>query len=105
MDEHWRPQFNFCSACSVRYNNVVRFESMAAEGEMLKRILDPDEGDSRETRVVNPNIPVGLSNEELTAKYFEQLSDEDVNHLYKIYEFDFKLFGYSYTHNGKEYPY
>ena len=102
MDEHWRPAFSFCSACTVAYDNVVRFESMREEGDMLKRLLEP--GRQFEERVVNPNIPDGLSNEELTAKYFEQLTDEDVNHLYKIYEYDFRLFGYTYEHNGKRYP-
>ena len=47
----------------------------------------------------------GMKHEDLTALYFSQLSDIDVNALYKIYEEDFNMFGYTYRHGERSYPY
>ena len=33
----------------------------------------------------------------ITAKYFEQLSNEDIYKLYFIYEDDFNFFGYDFS--------
>ncbi len=94
MDEHWRPTTNYCSLCSIKYDIVVHFENLSNEGEYLKNVIDPDR--VSEEAWMNPN-PTGLKHEDLTKKYFEQLSDSDVMALYKIYEYDFKMFGYQFS--------
>ena len=42
----------------------------------------------------------GLHKEEILGKYFSLLDDQDINALYKIYEDDFKLFGYQFKFRG-----
>ena len=39
-----------------------------------------------------------ICSSEVTSKYFEMLSEEDINKLYHVYENDFKLFNYTYIH-------
>ncbi len=102
MDEHWRPMSNYCSACTVQYEHVFLFESIDEEGEYLKHVIDPEVAEREEW--VNPN-PTSLKNEDLTRTYFEQLSDSDIMALYKIYEFDFKLFGYRFQFRNISLPY
>ena len=40
----------------------------------------------------------GLHKEEILGKYFSLLDDQDINALYKIYEDDFKIFGYQFKY-------
>ncbi len=94
MDEHWRPTTNYCSLCSIKYDIIVHFENLGNESQYLKHVIDPDRI-SEESRM-NPT-PTGLKHEDLTKKYFEQLSHSDIMALYKIYEYDFKMFGYQFS--------
>ena len=45
-----------------------------------------------------------MTAEEITALYFEQLDEEDVRKLFRIFEPDFLMFGYSFAFKGKTYP-
>ena len=45
-----------------------------------------------------------MTAEEIAALYFEQLDEEDARNLYRIYEYDFLLFGYSFAFEGKTFP-
>ena len=37
-----------------------------------------------------------VTKEEILTKYFEMLTDEEIMSLYKIYESDFRNFGYTF---------
>lgn len=95
MDEHWQPTWQYCSLCAVNYKTVIKFETIADESRYLKHVLDPEHTDLEE-RWDNPNL-TGMKYDDLTKKYFEQLDDRDIMDLYKIYEHDFKLFGYEFS--------
>ena len=41
-----------------------------------------------------------LTGEELLFKYFDLLDDDEILSLYKIYENDFKMFGYTFQFRG-----
>ena len=41
---------------------------------------------------------------EVTAKYFGQLSDEDIYNIYTVYEDDFKLFDYHFKFRNISLP-
>ena len=45
-----------------------------------------------------------MSAEDLTALYFQQLDEKDVMDLFRVYKYDFLLFGYSFTYGGKRFP-
>ena len=42
----------------------------------------------------------GMEKEEVLGKYFNMLNDEEITALYKIYENDLKLFGYTFQYRG-----
>ena len=84
------------------YENIYKFENIETEGEIMKRVLEPDK--TFPERMINPN-PTGMKNDELTKLYFSQLSDSDINYIYKVYEFDLKMFGYTFTYRNQTYPY
>lgn len=101
MDVHWRPIFNYCSTCTIPYKNIFKFENIDVEMEKLKQIIGPEKNIPE--RIMNPN-PTEMTNEELTQLYFQQLSEGDISYLYKVYEFDFKIFGYTFKFRNITYP-
>ncbi len=103
FDEHWYPMFRWCSPCSIDYEYVVRFEALAEEGEYLKHLIDPAYRERNDW--ANPNPAAGMTSEDLTRLYFDQLTDSDISALYKIYEFDFKIFGYKFEYRNFTLPY
>ncbi|TRY76522.1 hypothetical protein TCAL_13639 [Tigriopus californicus] len=96
MDEHFRPIYDFCSPCDINYETVIHFENLSEESKYLKGVLDPF-GATAEAQIewANPNL-TGLKLDDLTTLYFQTLSSEDIIALYKIYELDMKMFGYSF---------
>ena len=93
MDEHWKPVYEFCSPCHVNYESVIHFENLSDEAEHLKSVLEP--GRPLASRWENPNYS-GMTQDDLTIKYFQTLSKSDIEELYKIYELDMKMFGYRF---------
>jgi len=102
MDEHWRPMSSWCSPCLVPYANVIKFERLEEEGRHLKRLIDAEKS-QKEEKWANPNL-TGMKLEDLTKTYFSMLTKEDVDALYKIYEWDFRLFDYTFQFDGHTYP-
>ena len=45
-----------------------------------------------------------MTAEEIAALYFEQLDMREVRNLYRIYQYDFLLFGYSFAFEGETFP-
>ena len=54
--------------------------------------------------LIHFNINISIFSAQVTAKYFEQLSDEDINKIYTVYEDDFKLFDYTFTFRNISLP-
>ena len=78
---------------------------MAVEGEYLKQYLNPKHHTA--TTLLNYNKSAkdqSLSHEEITMKYFQTLDEKDVLALYRIYEMDFKMFGYSFKFGNLTLP-
>ena len=40
----------------------------------------------------------------MTAKYFGMLSEDDIEKLYQVYQDDFQLFNYTFTHGRLKFP-
>lgn len=101
MDEHWQPITEYCSVCQIPYRYIIRIEDNLLEERYLMQLLEP-------ARVVGRlwknHKNETHSIEELTKIYFDLLSDSDIKRLYKIYEHDFKLFGYVFTFRGFSFP-
>ena len=104
MDEHWRPTTDYCAMCNAHYEHIFQFEDMdIGEAEYLKHVINPGRLDKEEW--VNPNSPKGMESHEVTKTYFAMLTDSDIVALYKIYEFDFKMFGYQFRFRNITLPY
>ena len=102
MDEHWKPMHLFCPICDVDFGYILKFENVATEGKYLMNILSPSAKQNLLDKV-NVNHPKKINEMDLVAIYFNLLSESDIEALFKIYEFDFKMFDYEFIFNGKQY--
>jgi len=99
-DEHWKPSSLYCSVCSFPYNHILHFETIQAEERLFAEEMGA--GDLIHPRWENRNDE-GLHKEEILGKYFSLLDDQDINALYRIYEDDFKMFGYQFQYRNLVY--
>ncbi|XP_050316019.1 carbohydrate sulfotransferase 11 [Anthonomus grandis grandis] len=85
-NEHWTPIYDLCLPCSLNYSFIGHYETLSQDA---KTILDMVDAPS----LVFPVTRAGHTRDRL-REYFQQLSIFSIEHLYKKYLADFKLFGY-----------
>ena len=112
-DDHWKPMYKFCSVCHnvqlKTINFVLRFENLNNETALFLKHVKWNKVNSSSAKDVtsmkiNSNRPSKLSSTELTHLYFSTLSVNDVEKLYKIYEYDFILFNYTFLFDNLIFP-
>ena len=104
MDEHWKPMHLFCPVCDIDFAYVLKFENIPEEGKFLRKVLNPFDDRRHLLRKVNKNHPMQMNETALVSVYFDMLSESDVEELFKIYELDFRMYGYEFEFKGKVYP-
>ena len=108
---HWAPQYMHCNYCDIRYDIIGRVENLENDFKYIamknnftsdlvflnidlhvhpsgtKRFVKPPENVSRNS---NSNEKI-----EKTKKYFMLLNTSQLDGLYRMYQIDFEMFGYS----------
>lgn len=88
MNEHWEPITDLCNPCVVRYNVIGKYETLVDDSALALQLVN----------AADVTFPVGQKTSgtsELMAKYFDSFPIKVTRNLYKMYEKDFKLFGYT----------
>ncbi|XP_061418773.1 carbohydrate sulfotransferase 11 [Lethenteron reissneri] len=90
FNEHWELASSLCSPCRVRYDVIGRYETLERDAAFVLRSAGADRlvgfpAFPKQTRTTN----------EMTAKFFENITAEDQVRLYELYRLDFLLFNYS----------
>lgn len=88
MNEHWEPIASLCNPCAVHYNVIGKYETLVDDSALALHLVNAD----------NVTFPVGQKTSgtsDLIGKYFESFPIKVTRNLYKMYEEDFKLFGYT----------
>ncbi|XP_070546216.1 carbohydrate sulfotransferase 14-like [Ptychodera flava] len=94
FNQHYLPQYLYCGPCLFPFDFIGKLEDVAKESKyVLNRVNAPDD-------IVYPLQPkkTNSSNLETLHSYFSRLTKDQMENLYKIYELDFKLFGYKYPY-------
>uniref|UniRef100_A0A8B9K9M4 Carbohydrate sulfotransferase n=3 Tax=Astyanax mexicanus TaxID=7994 RepID=A0A8B9K9M4_ASTMX len=89
FNEHWRQMYRLCHPCQINYDFVGKLETLDEDAEHLLRILRVD-------NVVE--FPSSHRNRTVSSweqDWFANIPFESRRELYKLYEADFRLFGYS----------
>jgi chondroitin 4-sulfotransferase 11 len=94
LDMHWIPMHAFCTCCQVRFDLILKFETLDED----QRYLIERAGLIGIIRPEHKNSGKGHKNtNELLMSYYAQLSKSQVKGLYQLYKYDFELFDYSPT--------
>ncbi|XP_041821627.1 carbohydrate sulfotransferase 12-like [Chelmon rostratus] len=88
FEPHWRQMYRLCHPCLIQYDFVGHQETLQEDAEQLFKILQLED-----------DIKVPPSYENMTSSgsvedWFRTVPQEDRRKLFKIYERDFRLFGY-----------
>jgi len=102
-NEHWQPIYTQCPICSLRFNYILKVESLELElrsyfkkFNWVKKLNFANHD--------NTNQKHGLNSSAVMEIYFRDLTDEDIKKLFKIYEMDFHMFGYTYQRGKLKLP-
>ena len=102
-NEHWQPIYTQCPICSLRFNYILKVESLELElrsyfkkFNWVKKLNFANHD--------NTNQKHGLNSSAVMEIYFRDLTDEDITKLFKIYEMDFHMFGYTYQRGKLKLP-
>lgn len=88
FNEHWEPITELCNPCAVKYNVIGKYETLVDDSTLALHLVGADE-------VAFPAGQKTSGTYDLMSKYFEPFPIRVTKNLYKIYEQDFKLFGYT----------
>ncbi|XP_077992531.1 carbohydrate sulfotransferase 11-like [Glandiceps talaboti] len=96
---HWRPQYLNCDVCNQHFDIIGKFESIQDDAlYVLNRI-------NASQRIHFPKLErsashvTNSSRDDIYSSYFSYVSRENITNLYKLYELDFKLFGYEFPYD------
>ncbi|XP_056144571.1 carbohydrate sulfotransferase 12 [Lampris incognitus] len=88
FNEHWRQVYRLCHPCQIQYDFVGHLETVEEDAEHLLRQLKVD------NVVEFPTSHRNLTASSWEADWFSTVPPVSRRKLYKLYEPDFRLFGY-----------
>ncbi|MPC39865.1 Carbohydrate sulfotransferase 11 [Portunus trituberculatus] len=87
LNEHWAPYFDLCHPCTIRYDNIGKYETLEEDAEFILRKIG-----------ARPNLHfppiVNSRTASLVDDYLASLTPDMSRKLYDLYEPDFTLFQY-----------
>ncbi|XP_065556391.1 carbohydrate sulfotransferase 11-like isoform X2 [Artemia franciscana] len=89
VDDHWTQYHRLCHPCNVKFNYILRFESLKEDTDHLLSSRNLSD-------LVTYTFIAPASNTKKVNRYIRQLKIGKLLQLYKVFEFDFELFGYDF---------
>lgn len=94
FDEHWVPYHETCMPCDIKYDYILKFESLNEEMSFL--LLESGLQDLIDIRLEFKNVNHrGATTKSVTENYYKDVPLSLLKKIYSVYETDFKLFFYS----------
>ncbi|XP_077396232.1 carbohydrate sulfotransferase 12-like [Festucalex cinctus] len=88
FNDHWRQMHRLCHPCQIQYDFVGHLETAEEDAEHLLRLLRVD------NVVEFPKSHRNVTSADWISDWFSTVPLEMRRELYKLYEADFRLFGY-----------
>lgn len=93
QDRHWMPYIAACQPCSIRYDYIVKLESMKMDArDVFDRMGIPAE--RRYVPYLKGLASAGINTGEVYMKYLHNVSKAEYQRLLSTYSTDMKLFNY-----------
>lgn len=96
FDEHWAPYYQSCEPCAVRYDYILKFETLDRDKNFFIQDADLSEYLYEKSYVRNVS-PRGKTTREILSEYIKEIPRSLLDEINTIYENDYKLFDYSYV--------
>uniref|UniRef100_A0A671VVW3 Carbohydrate sulfotransferase n=1 Tax=Sparus aurata TaxID=8175 RepID=A0A671VVW3_SPAAU len=88
FEPHWRQMHKLCHPCLIQYDFVGHQETLQDDAELLLKTL------KLEDDIKFPPSYENMTSPDYVLTWFRKVPLEDRRKLYKLYEGDFRLFGY-----------
>lgn len=88
FNEHWRQVYRLCHPCQIEYDFIGHLETLEEDAEHLLRLLRVD------NVVEFPSSSKNVTALSWVFDWFSKIPVEARRELFKLYEPDFRLFGY-----------
>jgi len=92
FNDHWVPYWLHCHVCEMEYDIIGKMETIADDMEFIA-----ERSGLAATNITLPWTNRRNSGDNISLKYFRDLSVDQVMGLYRIYKLDFEMFGYQVT--------
>jgi len=89
LDKHWKPFISRCAFCDIPYRVIAKAETFEEDQLYIGQLAGV------KLEQVESHHSSGGSTRDLARGYFQQLDTNTVDKLYKLYQVDFEMFGYS----------
>ena len=91
---HWKPQYQHCNPCVIKYDFIGRFEQLHHDTEhVMAALLTPTEPKSS---IKLPSLNKNRVSESTMKHIYTNLSRNIIQKLIYMYKSDYDLFGYDY---------
>uniref|UniRef100_A0A3Q2EI07 Carbohydrate sulfotransferase n=1 Tax=Cyprinodon variegatus TaxID=28743 RepID=A0A3Q2EI07_CYPVA len=87
FNEHWRQMHHLCHPCMLEYDFIGHQETLQEDAEELLKMLEV------ENEIKFPPTK-NATTSNLIKEWFKTVPREDRRMLYKLYKWDFKIFGF-----------
>ena len=97
LNPHWRPQYQICHPCYIKYDFIGRFENLNDEASQVLAKLTASGGQTSNVtfpfkNAYRANVPLSKQRE----KFYANISRDTIRKLISIYRIDYKLCDYDY---------
>jgi len=90
LDVHWKPQYDLCRPCHIKYDYVGYYETMHDDAkDVLQKIAPGSDLQVSQRDFDNPGLPSHAH-----LHLFENVSTTDIRQILDFYKNDYKVFGY-----------
>lgn len=87
---HFIPITNFCTPCQVKFDVILKFETLEED----QRYLIEKAGLTGIIKPEHRNTGKGKNTNDIIMNYYAQLTKSQVKGLYQLYKHDFEIFDY-----------
>lgn len=91
LDMHWTPITNFCTPCQVKFDVILKFETLEED----QRYLIEKAGLGNVIKPEHKNSGKGKNTNEQLMNQYAQLTKSQVRGLHEVFKYDFELFDYN----------
>jgi len=89
-DQHWRPQYEQCLPCRIKYDYIVHFETMQDDAKnVLRQIAVGSNVTFPQADVYSPH-----SNSHSYLRFYDNISVSMLRRVLDYYQLDYTMLGY-----------